>query len=55
MSYLTIMLLCLASYVVGGVTGMATLMLLRQAKRQDRGEKALRAATRRMNGRFMGT
>lgn len=42
MNEVTVILLCALSYAVGGMFGMGTLMLLRQAKRADRLEGATR-------------
>lgn len=41
-----IILLCVASYVAGGVAGMATVLVMRAAKRADRQERPRESADR---------
>jgi hypothetical protein len=48
MSDLAIILACLACYVVGGMSGMAIMLLLRQAKRADARENVANMRARRM-------
>lgn len=48
MSDLTIILVCIACYVVGGMSGMGIMLLLRQAKRADARENAEAVEARRM-------
>ena len=44
MSDLMIILLCVLSYMIGGISGMATILVLRQAKIIDAREKRARAS-----------
>ncbi|CAN5404116.1 hypothetical protein BH10PSE12_BH10PSE12_14620 [soil metagenome] len=54
MSDLMILLLCLFTYVIGGISGMAIVLILRQAKLEDHRAQPLRARARRMGSRFLG-
>jgi len=40
MTDLTVILLCAASYIIGGIAGMGALLVIGQAKRADRIEAA---------------
>jgi hypothetical protein len=45
-----IILLCVASYVTGGIAGMATVLIMRAAKRADRQENLLGKSADRFQG-----
>jgi hypothetical protein len=46
MSDLTIILLCISCYVVGGISGMGIMLVLKQAKRVDARDDAARINAR---------
>ncbi len=48
MTDLAIVLICIACYVIGGMSGMGVMLLLRQAKRADARQRTLRPEIRRM-------
>ncbi len=48
MSDLAIILACLACYVVGGMSGMAVMLMLKLAKRADAREDAANVKARRL-------